>query len=472
MLDAEFAINARPETVSQDFRRTLRPWGYLVPPGGLTKPLTATLKEFCKAGVPLIVDNGHFDDITRVSTSLGKAIGAAKADIATVEARLERTALWRDLSKTVARKRVRLAAILAAEALNAEGMPLIEQLELASNAVIGAEDITAALWLRAEIDTPAIPGRRTELRHRNEAVARQAKLAIDSLPRNKRPQYLAVASALDYDTAYDAGRAFGDAGLRSAAMGFGAFMADNSFSDRIVIQGRAHPLPSPLPMRYLRTALVARGFWDGWKSATRSAPRQFHFLGLGAPIVIPLMALAGYGTPLLTFDATSPIRDAVEGTLYSSLGAYLKIRTRRVAELLMSGQSHSWICPCGFCREFVRKHPFDYVRGRKWGKARVDSGPITAKDLQPSGGLYKAYPLMAEPRGGELRKEVSYARSGHNHWVLHQIMRDVRKYGKRRSTLERHTQRIVDEYQKSTSSSHFADAVSLALDIVRGRFAG
>ena len=79
---------------------------------------------------------------------------------------------------------------------------------------------------------------------------------------------------------------------------------------------------------------------------------------------------------------------------------------------------------------------------------------------------------MAEPRGGELRKEVSYARSGHNHWVLYQIMRDLRKYGKRKSTLETHTQRIVDEYQKSTSSSHFAVAVSLALDIVRGRFSG
>src|SRR5262245_32265186 len=275
MLDAEFAINARPETVSQDFRRTLRLWGYLVPPSGLTEPLTATLKDFYKAGIPLIVDNGHFDDITRVSTSLAKPIAAAQADIATVEARHKRTALWRDLSKTVARRRIRLAGTLAAEARTAKGMPLIEQLALASNAVIGAEDITGALWLRAEIDTPVIPGRRTELRRRNEAVAKEAKLAIDSLSRNKRPEYLAVASALDYDTAYDAGGAFGGAGLRSAAIGFGAFMADNSFCDRIVIQGRAHSLPRPLPMRYLRTALVARGFWDGWKNSTGSAPRRF-----------------------------------------------------------------------------------------------------------------------------------------------------------------------------------------------------
>jgi hypothetical protein len=49
-------------------------------------------------------------------------------------------------------------------------------------------------------------------------------------------------------------------------------------------------------------------------------------------------------------------------------------------------------------------------------------------------------------------------------------MSDLRRHGTTRTTLENHTQRIVDDYQKATSSSYFADAVSLGLEIVTGRF--
>ena len=131
-----------------------------------------------------------------------------------------------------------------------------------------------------------------QIRERVRAeVYDEAVVGHGNLPGESRGARLAGPLAVQ-----NAGRAFGSAGLRSAAMGFGAFMADNSFSNRIVIQGRAHSLPRPLPMRYLRTALVARGFWDGWK-VTRSAPRRFHFLGLGAPIMIPLSGPCGARHP-------------------------------------------------------------------------------------------------------------------------------------------------------------------------------
>jgi hypothetical protein len=89
---------------------------------------------------------------------------------------------------------------------------------------------------------------------------------VFDLPRAQAMQtidYLPVASALDYDTAFQAGRLFGPSGVSGVAMGLGAFMADDSLSDTVVLRGRAHRLRRRLPMRYLRTALVARGFWDG-----------------------------------------------------------------------------------------------------------------------------------------------------------------------------------------------------------------
>ena len=312
MLDAEFAINARPETVAIGFRKTLKSWGYLVPPSALTKTLQKSIESLAKMDVPLIVDNGLFDDITRISNQFASRVSGAKADLAAEESRLRRTPVWRDLKKSISRERLELASLLAEEAQSAEGMDLVSQLALATHGVIGAEDIAAALWLRAGLDSPSMPITRQELRRRNQAVAKDASKIINGLPRKARPRYLPVASALDYNTAFDAGRTFAHAGLRGGAMGFGAFMADNSFTDRIVLNRRTHLLSRALPMRYLRTALVARGFWDGWRDATGQAPRQFHFLGLGAPIMIPLVALAAQrGTQVLTFDATSPIRDAV-----------------------------------------------------------------------------------------------------------------------------------------------------------------
>lgn len=471
-MDADFAINARPETVAQGFRRILRPWGYLIPPSGLTRNLRASLANLATANVPLIVDNGQFDDITRISTLFAPSIASIQAELVALEARLGRAPRWRDLEVVQRQTLKRLADELASSAASAEGMGLPEQLALSTAGVIGAEDITGALWLRAGLHSPAMPRTREKIRRRNTDVAKQAVVAISSLPRAARTDYLAVASALDYDTAFDAGRVFADAGLTGAAMGFGAFMADNSFADQFVIGARVHVLPRPLPMRYLRTALAARGFWDGWRHAGRRAPRRFHFLGLGAPIMMPIVAVAARGTPRLTFDATSPIRDAVEGTLYSSLGAYLKIRTRRIAERLASGQIRSWSCPCGFCRSFVRAHPFDYARGRLWGKQRPAGAGVSADDLRPSGVLFDAYPLMSEPPGGALRQAVSYARSGHNHWVVSQVLKDVRQHGQRGATLERHTERVVSQYQESTSSSYFAQAVALSLEIARGNFSG
>jgi hypothetical protein len=470
MIVTEFAVNARPETVAAGFRRTLRPWGYLVPPSGLSKKLHSTLVALGAKRIPLIVDNGHFDDITRIASHVEPEVEAITSHNALLEGRLKRTARWSDLRTADRRRRERLASRLATLAGGVEGMSLDEQVSLATSGIIGTEDVTAALWLRAGLDSPAAPAARSTLKQRNISVARQASAILGSLPRSARKQYLPVASAYDYDTAYDAGRAFAGAGLTGASIGFGAFMADNTFSDRIVMRGRERALPRPLPMRYLRTALVARGVWDGWRSVARKSPRRFHFLGLGAPIMLPLVVLAAHETPFLTFDATSPIRDAVEGTLYSSLGAYLKIRTRRLAARLASGQIRSWTCPCGFCRHFIRDHPFNYVQGRRWGKAHTDLEEARPGDLRPGGKLFKAYPLLSEPRTGAIRQAVSYARSGHNHWVISEVIREIQDHRRDFRSLDRYAGRVVASYQESTSSAYFGKAVSLSLDIVRGRF--
>jgi hypothetical protein len=214
--------------------------------------------------------------------------------------------------------------------------------------LIGAEDISMAIWLALDIEPAYVGFPRRSYRRLNEAVARTAVREIEELSGAGAAGYYAVASAVDYNTAYDAGRVFADAGLTHAAIGFGAYMADDHSSDYVIVGRRRVDFGARMPNRYLRTALVARGFWDGFRTSSTAAPHGFHFLGLGAPIMLGLVALAGWGTELLSFDATSPIRDAVEGTLYVSAPAPLKLRTRRIAKQLASGEREEWDCPCPF----------------------------------------------------------------------------------------------------------------------------
>jgi hypothetical protein len=115
-MEAEFAVNARTETVAQEFRRILRPWGYLIPPSGLTRKLRASVTTLANATVPLIVDNGKFDDITRISRDFSHRIAASQAELADLETRLQRAPRWRDLRALERQKRERLAADLAASA--------------------------------------------------------------------------------------------------------------------------------------------------------------------------------------------------------------------------------------------------------------------------------------------------------------------------------------------------------------------
>jgi hypothetical protein len=222
-----------------------------------------------------------------------------------------------------------------------------------------------------------------------------------------------------------------------------------------------------MPNRYLRTALAARGFWDGYRKQAGSPPEGFHFLGLGAPIMIGIAALSAWGSADLTFDATSPIKDAVEGTLYISKPAYLKIRTQKSALRLASGTGLKWDCPCPFCKDFTNKHPFDYEEGNSWYK-KMKPADVTAADLSPDGALYKAYPLFSEPHGGELRKAVTFTRMGHNHWALEDILARLRKNATSLAKLKKHIEGVVSDYEANTSSNQFGDAVRFAYKLAAG----
>lgn len=469
---ARFLVNVRTSTMAPAFVDRLRPAGFLVAPAYLTAA-TRVAATRAAARRPVLVDNGLFDDVGQIASDLGATAAGVLAGLTdrsggSIDAK---DALATHLSPGSRHEVASLVRQVADRARAARaGLDLPGQRAVRPRGVIGAEDITAATLLRLGVEVDLVPGGRARLRRMNEAVAQHAiddAAALASRAPGDRPGLRAfpVASAHDYDTAVDAGRTFAAAGLDAAAMGFGAFMADDTYTRQVKLRGRRRDLVANLPARYVRTALVARGFWDGWAEQTGGgAPSAFHFLGLGAPIMLGVVALAGHATPELTYDATSPIRDAVEGALYLDDPAPLKSRTRRVAALLMDQPGYRWRCRCPFCTRYLASHPFDMSAAASW-RGRHPHRPIQAIDLRPPSTLATALPLLAEPRGGPERAAVDVARSGHNHWVLQRICRAIAAHGATRGQLAGWLDDVVTAYEQTTNADSFAAAVRTGLVI-------
>ena len=183
--------------------------------------------------------------------------------------------------------------------------------------------------------------------------------------------------------------------------------------------------------------------------------------------MIPPVVLAARETSELSFDATSPIKDATTGgTLYVDRPALLKVRTRKVAHRLARDPAHVWDCPCPFCLDFCARHPFDYAVGHGWF-SRTGAGRVVADDLRAGGALFDAYPLLSEPGGGLLRREINFARIGHNHWILERTMTSLERAA-RDDRLTTRVTNAITTYRRYTSPP-FANALQAALDLADGR---
>ncbi|MGW3422457.1 hypothetical protein [Streptomyces phaeochromogenes] len=467
-MDIRFVINARANTLGGQFRAWLRPRGWLTAPDNLPASLRPVLAAALRGDRWLVVDNGNFADIDSVVDAAQAPLDTAVRVVSDLQAMLGRTVRRADLPNAA---RSDLAA--AMEALQRAATityaradtRLAAQLALPASHLIGVEDITLATALRGGLTDQTLPWSRTQVRARNQRTVRRATTLRAALAPARRLTYYPVASALNYDHAADAGRLFAAAGLDRAAIGCGAYMADDSYADGYQLGRRWISLPDRLPNRYLRTALVVRGFIDGYRAVVGQAPTGLHLLGLGAPIMLAVTARAAVGVSALSFDATSPIKDAVQATLYTNEPAYLKIRTWKIADRLLTNLRAKWTCPCPPCRAFTAAHPFEYEAARTTWPPGQD---VTIDALRPGGLLYPLFPLLCEPAGGPLRVEVSTARMAHNHWVLQGICRHL-QLAATNDALDAKLATIIRHYRSAAGATRFADAIELAGRIGSGQ---
>lgn len=469
MTEPRFVYNLREDTFDKFTVAKLDPHGYLLAPNNATSATRDMAQRLRTTDRTFLVDNGNFTLIGVVRNQFSAEAAELRSRLVALEVGLERSVRPGEVPTNLLRAYLDLSTRVreVSRALSRDGEAMLaDQLALDPTHIVGVEDITMATWLSLNIERTYTGRPRRDYRRYNESVARRAAHRLSALPSGLADTYYPVASAVCYNTAKDAARAFGAAGIRRAAMGFGAYMADDNSTDHMFIERQRVDFPGRLPNRYSRTVAVARGFWDGYVEEVGEPPDAFHFLGLGAPIMMPLVTLVAEATSNLTFDATSPIKDAVQGgTLYVTKPAYLKIRTRKIAHRLASDATLSWDCPCPFCKAFSSAHPFQYELGHRWFE-QEGGREVLAEDLRPGGGLFDAYLLLSEPSSGALRADVSFSRIGHNHWATEEVLELLRE-ASAAGKLADHVKAIVDAYTPNTSAP-FANAVGVGLQLATG----
>ena len=442
----------------------------MLAPNNATSTLTDLANQVRQDKADLFADNGNFVEIGKIRSKFGAEARKLHRQVDTFkESTLGRSVRPGELTAALQSQYLSLAKRVRAESATAlldDDKMLAAQQILDATHLIGTEDITMAAWLGLDVERAYTNMPRATYRAMNRKVARRAVSVTSTLPGPLCHHYFPVASAVSYNTAVDAGKEFAKAGVRSISLGFGSFMADSNFCDYMLFGRKRLDFGANLPMRYVRTVAVVLGFWRGYTETLGKPPIRFHFLGLGAPIMLPLVAFGACRSSELSFDATSPIKDAtIGGTLYVDKPAPLKIRIRSAAFRLASTPGAKWDCPCPFCQHFSKKHPFKYRLGRQWF-LRKNPKTLKAADLRPTGDLFRAYPLFAEPAAGsELRKLVNFCRVGHNHWITERVVLSINN-ARTKKDLEARAQNIVDDYCQNTSAP-FASAIMLSWQLLR-----
>jgi queuine/archaeosine tRNA-ribosyltransferase len=162
----------------------------------------------------------------------------------------------------------------------------------------------------------------------------------------------------------------------------------------------------------------------------------------------------------VTFDATSPIKDAVEGTLYVAEPGYLKFKTDKLASYYMKHPQQRWTCDCTYCKKYGQTYKMDYARAARWFAHHPDRGESLEKADLRAGELAEALPLFSMPRGGEQAAHINDWRMGHNHMMLMRIMADLRNADGEKALKALITEKL-DAYTEN-ALPHYAYAIEEA----------
>lgn len=212
---------------------------------------------------------------------------------------------------------------------------------------------------------------------------------------------------------------------------------------------------------------IVAGLHEGFVEAAGRRP-CFHALGVGTPILLPLLAALGDGRTCTASDSTAPIVDGWSGptiSVYVDDPAPLKYKAHRIAQAWLA-DGIPWGCRCPYCKAFDRAYPPRIDEARRWWIAQ-NKPTLTEASVRSASPLSGWLPLLGSAADPGLRLTGAMARVGHNHWTLQRIEAAARRHGDDKGTLLAWADGVVRAYVASPAAPTWKAAVEAAWTILR-----
>lgn len=447
----KFFTNLRPQSITAFEAHDYEPKAWLLSTHRLNEQTLKHALDLRKRGVPLFSDNGTKQLIDKTMKKFRKKAGKISKEIAAIKEELGHHVKENDLPLDIKQKSAKLArkvirkCVKLSEKLDWEEL-LEDQLSMKPTHLIAQEDFATACLIGLNLEREYTGLSKEELAKRNlRSLKLWDRVANDS--RCKKIKVYAVLSGMDHETALDAGKLAARKGATHVAWGIASIMLDMNTVDFYRVGKSETALEKPVRRRFVRFAEIIRGLVEGYEVEGKRL-EGFHGLGLGAPILFPILALEMDPDTEVTIDSTSPILNAVRlNTLFDPERDGDRVSFIKIVERILDGGEWSFLCP--FCKKFRADFGYKPDAARKWW---VDNGKpkITNKDLEAGKPLSKMVPLFTKH---EKPSMVDNCRISHNHWVIEHFLDQVPLGDGRISWAEKKIDEMISYETTSTEKS-------------------
>ena len=434
-------------------------------PGAARKTLD-TVRIINEQNILLAADNGNtsiifkiVDEFTDRAKLLTDKLEQEKKTITSPPSK-ELSALFKLLVNDVAKR--------CKECVSLENQKIVlaTQAQVKPVFFICLEELTIPILVQLDIEPVCSGYRRPFFINLQKSGIQMAEAVITNKTGITSGLPYATLHAFDYDSAYQVSKnAAQIPGLQAIATGMASFMNDRNYINSYVINGRRIWIKGKqlVPQRYLRILQVSLGFLDGFSSERGNLP-YFHGLGAGAPIVLPLLSLCTYGSPLLSVDSTSPEKNASMGKLFVNIPAPLTLSLESVAQALVDGRT-VWNCPCPYCTSLQQEIPYDLESARDYFNAQIAPRKINFDDLKLDNGIGQWLSICWGTNKQPAKKSIYQARVNHNHWVIAGIVKELRNRSNSYSELRDWVGAQCEAY-KATAQPTYALQIDECLKLI------
>jgi hypothetical protein len=457
-----FIANLSNETIEAFAAHETQLAAYLLSSHRVTPSTLASARRVREFGLLLLADNGTKPLIDEVIGRFADTARQISIEARDVQHQVGRSPRGQDIPDTLRHEASQLAnavvdhCVELSEAIDTD--KLIElQMSMSPTDIIAQEDFATACLIGLNLERELTGWRVSRFETRNRRSLRLWQRVVED-PRCANVRVYAVLSAIDFNTAVAAGRLAAQAGVTHGALGFAGINLDQRSTDFYVIGSASFSLERPAPRRYVRVSQIITGIAEGFRQAGGNLAK-FHCLGLGAPLMFPVVAAGFNPETTITMDATSPIHDAIRHhVLYDPANDGSRASILSIVSRILGGGDWSFVSPFRIsARERFGHNP---KAARAWA-AENGLDRILREHLSTPSDLTRALPLFTNA-DQEIFRLVSRVWIAHNHWVLDDLANQLSAPDRRSVALAR-----IDRLINNSTSLPAVRGLNAAQEIIR-----